>query len=214
MKLLDASLLAVTGVLVALAAPTAIEIGTLAYRGRQPPKSLGPAPGFTDLLADVPQFGGEGATLDAVLFFDYDCPACRTGKVALDGLIEEYSNMLSLTVRHFPVISDHSVIAARAAFCADEKGRFRPVNDLLLSPDLPPASFASAIPGMHEEAGFDTVEEWMECVEGLESGIAISDDLAKGMALGVSGTPTFLLDGEIFEGGIAAFGRLVKERAK
>jgi protein-disulfide isomerase len=214
MKPFDVVLAISTVVLVALAAPTAFQIATLAYETRQPPEALGEVPRFTALVADAPRIGPQGAALEAVVFFDYACAACRRGAEALDALLDEYSTEVSLTFRHFPLISDHSVLAARAAECADQRGAFQPIHQLLLSAEFPPASFATAIPELFREAGFETRGDWMACVEGLESGIAVSDDLASAMALGISATPTFLLNGEVFEGGIAAFGRLLRQRAK
>jgi protein-disulfide isomerase len=82
--------------------------------------------------------------------------------------------------------------AAEAARCAGEQGQFWPYHDLLF---LSRPSFArEALIGYAERLKLDT-GAFTACVDSGRHKDAVSADMAEGRALGVTGTPTFFVNG-------------------
>ena len=85
------------------------------------------------------------------------------------------------------------------AYCAQEQGKFWEANDYLFAHgrDRSPVSVEDLASG----AGLDA-EKLRACLSGDKARRAIQRDLAAGRALGVRGTPTFVVAGVTYPGRI------------
>lgn len=138
--------------------------------------------------------GPPEAPLTIIEFADFQCPACRAFKADVEELRRRYPNDVRLIYRHFP-LSTHPVAvpAARASECAAEQGKFKAMHDALYEDQasigvVPWSSFAQA-------AGLPDLRRFEACISRSEPFQALEKDIAAGNRLGISGTPTVLVNG-------------------
>ena len=130
-------------------------------------------------------------------FGDYQCPYCRMAAADLEKLRAAYPNKVATVYRHFPLSTIHpeSVAAATASECAAAQGRFEPFHLMLYANvesfgTKPWNAFAS-------EAGVGLLADFEACQTSDETKAALVEDRAAGRALGVVGTPTFLINDKL-----------------
>ncbi|MEU6910133.1 DsbA family protein [Streptomyces coeruleorubidus] len=133
---------------------------------------------------------------------DLQCPDCRTALDDLRSLRARYGHRLELRLRHFPLEKNkHAFAAAQAAEEAWEQGRGWEYAEALLGrveelgrkgePFL--VELASELDMDAEE--FDTA-----LIDGRHI-LIVDADQAEGKAIGVTGTPTYVIGGERLDGG-------------
>lgn len=90
-------------------------------------------------LPDVEWRGNKNAGISVVTWSDFECPYCARFVSTIDQLLDEYSNDVRFTFRHFP-LSFHAQAqkAAEAYECAKEQGKTYEMHDELF--DLASAS--------------------------------------------------------------------------
>lgn len=148
------------------------------------------------------RLGPETAAATIIEFGDYQCPYCRESEAHLEAIRREYGNDVSLVYRHFPLPGHGSAYAAaRAAECAGKQDRFWEFHELLYSTtswieDTSEAGLA----GLADRAGVASVEQFARCLAGREIDDHVNADVAAGRELGIRGTPTFLVNGELHAG--------------
>ncbi len=153
-----------------------------------------------------PVFGSPNAPTTIVEFSDYQCPNCR--QFALDvmpWLRESWiaNGMVRVVYRDFAIRGEASTLAARAAHCAGEQGRYWAYHDRLFAWHGEGNAFtSSALAGLANEIGIDG-RRLSTC---LDSGrhterVQASTDFAH--AQGFEGTPTYLIDGRKAAGALA-----------
>jgi protein-disulfide isomerase len=142
---------------------------------------------------DDPSLGPEDAPITIVEFSDFNCPYCqRFHHDTFQPLLENYGDKIHFVYRDFPVTSQESYRAAQAAQCANEQGEFWPYHDALFTGalELGPAAYRQYA----EELGLDS-EALMQCVEEERYAEEVQEDARYASGLGVSGTPTFFING-------------------
>jgi protein-disulfide isomerase len=145
--------------------------------------------------------GREDAPVVIYEFADFQCPACAQFATFYTPLIKERL-VEPGTVRYvyydFPLAQHpHSFVAARAARCADEQGRFWEYHDLLYGRQSTWSSMRNAVDffvDLGREAGLDQ-RQFEACVRSDRYQEEVSRSLRLGEALGVSGTPTLFVNG-------------------
>ena len=90
----------------------------------------------------------------------------------------------------------HACLYAKLAVCAGEQGRFWHANDYLFAHGREPNPVTPEV--MAEAVGLDG-EKLSECLERRGSGM-IRSDIEAGVRLGITGTPTFQVDGQLYVG--------------
>ena len=78
------------------------------------------------------QNGNPSAPVEILEYTDFQCPACRSSKPILAGIMAKYPGQVRLVFKHYP-LPGHvwAKPAHRAAECAHDQGRFWPYHDLL-----------------------------------------------------------------------------------
>lgn len=165
----------------------------------------GSQPACDDLAAAVSDRDHVKGTLPAPLvlveYGDYECPYCLNAWPIAKELKQHFGARLAFVFRHFPqgTIHPHAAAAARAAEAAGEQGKFWPMHDLLFShqQDLGEIDFTHLALRLGLE-----VYRFESNLE-LESHLRkIRDDFAGGIRSGVSGTPTFFINGCRYSGAV------------
>ncbi|MGD9484230.1 DsbA family protein [Streptomyces sp. TRM70308] len=138
--------------------------------------------------------------LDAWL--DLQCPDCHAALDDLAAWRERYGERLEIRLRHFPLAKHpHAYAAAQAAEEAFAQGRGEEYAAALLARTAELG--ARGEPVLLEVAaalGLD-VDEVESCLIDGRHLLAVDADQAEAKALGVTGTPTYLLAGERLDGG-------------
>lgn len=140
---------------------------------------------------------------------DLACSDVADGVEELDELREELGDSVVVRIRHFPLVSH--VWAVAAAQCqveaqAQGRGREFALHALAMIDEVEgPGDYVE----LAEHLGLDADEVASALFDGRHAA-AVAQDAAEGRALGVTGTPTFVVDGllvgagDTLEGGIAA----------
>lgn len=144
---------------------------------------------------DDPSWGNADAPVTIIEFSDFQCPYCRVFyQTTLVTLLERYPKQVRFVYRDFPLASIHpqATLAAEASQCAHAQGRFWEFHNAVfanidrLGPDL----YQSLAISM----GLDK-ERFAACVNSREFSAEVEKDFNDARALGVTGTPTFFING-------------------
>jgi protein-disulfide isomerase len=149
--------------------------------------------------ADGHRVGPQDASVTITEFSDFECPYCRTTARDLRIIRDRYPNQVAVVFRHMPLRSHQfAVPAARASECAASQGGFDAMHDALFqsqdSLGVVPWSRFAATAGLKDVGAFD------HCM--AESGpiAAVARDTSAGRRLGVTGTPTLLINEQLVVG--------------
>ena len=137
---------------------------------------------------------GEGS-VTVVEFFDYRCPYCKVAAPQLPDFVKSHKDM-RLVFKEYPILSEISVHAAKAAIAARNQGKYMPVHlAFMAAKDLND----EAIDKILIESGVDLqkakVDEDSEATTKEIEGVR-----ALAEALGVDGTPAFVVGSDSIAG--------------
>ncbi len=114
----------------------------------------------------------------------------------MDKYVED--GTLRLEWRDFPYLGQESVNAALAARAAQEQGKFWEYHDLLYENQSGGFSDERLVELAHE-AGLD-VERFEEDLASGRFEQAVAEDFREGQEMGITGTPTFVINGRVLAG--------------
>ncbi len=149
---------------------------------------------------DPMALGEVDAPVVMLAYSEFQCPFC--GKFARDTaptLIEEYveDGTLRIEWRDFPYLGPQSTTAAQAGRAAAAQDSFWAFHDELYDHQLPPNSGGldeDYLAGIAAEIGLD-VEQFRTDLTSAAAEQAVARDFAQGQAIGVTGTPAFVING-------------------
>ncbi len=149
-------------------------------------------------LGTAPSKGSATAAVTLVEFSDFQCPYCQRINPVLDEVLTSYGDQVRLVFMQFPLTSIHpqAFKAAEAALCADAQGDFWPMHDGLFA--QPKKLTPGDLEQRAKDLGLD-MTAFSTCLDGGESAAEVRRQMAAGRAAGVSGTPTFLVNGRLLE---------------
>jgi Na+/H+ antiporter NhaA/predicted DsbA family dithiol-disulfide isomerase len=159
----------------------------------------GTAEDIVDLAEDVdPERdhirGPDDAPVTLLEYGDYECPYCGQAEVVIRELLESFGDDLRYVWRHLPLSDVHAraQMAAEAAEAAGAQGAFWEMHDRLIDDE-------GQLRRYPEELGLDTQRFWDE-VRRREYAPRVADDVASADASGVTGTPSFFINGRRHQG--------------
>lgn len=157
-----------------------------------------PAAIMQQIVHDDSHVVGEGP-VQVVEFGDYQCPACAQAHPTVQRLKEEYSDKITFVYSHFPLPGNpNAKPAAEAAEAAAAQGKFWEMHSKLFESQTQWASVSdptSLFVQYAEELDLDK-DAFTEDVQANAYKDRISRDQSDGYAVGVSGTPTFFINGK------------------
>jgi protein-disulfide isomerase len=164
-------------------------------------------------IAGAPSKGPDTAPVTLVLFSDFHCPYCKQLEDAnLPGqLLTKYGDQLKFVWIDYPIDQLHPQArpAHEAARCAGEQGKFWEYYKALYtgSPKSGEQLKAAAQAAGLESATFET------CLASNKYQAAVQKDIDQGKRLGITGTPTFFVNGRPLVGAqpLDAFIRLIDD---
>ncbi|GAA2979604.1 DsbA family protein [Streptomyces fulvorobeus] len=136
------------------------------------------------------------------IWCDLQCPDCHQALTDVHALRARYGDRLDVRLRHFPLERHkHAYAAAQAAEEAYAQGVGWPYAEALLArtADLARAG-ESVLLDVARELGLDAEEFDTALIDGRHL-LIVDADQAEGKAIGVTGTPTYVIGDERLDGG-------------
>ncbi len=173
--------------------------------GQDPDNDMGnqePTVDMAEIIDDDSIKGDANAPVTIVEFSDFECPFCaRFYEQTLPQIEEEYieTGQVKLVFRDFPLTSIHpnAQKAAEAAECAGEQEMYWEMHDVLFEEGV--SGGVSTFKQYADDLGLDT-EEFNSCLDSGEMADEVSMDMTDGTALGIRGTPGFIINGQLVSG--------------
>ena len=137
--------------------------------------------------------GDADATVTLVEYGDYECPSCLATQPTVERLLDELPHV-RFVFRHFPLTSVHAHAsqAAQAAEAAAAQGQFWPMHAALYK--RPGGLELDDLDRLALRLGVE-VYRFQSDLTGNKYTAKIKRDIDGGRASGVTGTPTFFLNG-------------------
>lgn len=205
--------------LVASLTVLAIIVFTLLIRReiRQPAMAASPIHVVRDWEAAAGRHrrGPANAEVSVVVFADFQCPSCSVLAAALDSVVRASRTRTAVSFRHLPLTDIHPVAfyAAMAGECAAAQSRFWALHDLLFQ--------------QQDSIGRVAWGEWarramipdsalfMRCLDQKRVATRVDEDVNVARALGITVTPTLLINERLTVGVVSAdsLRQLIREAA-
>lgn len=136
--------------------------------------------------------GSPNAPVVIVEFADFQCPYCRQEEGVLKKVLAKYGDKVAFAFRDFPVSELHPLAgqAAEASRCAADQGDYWIFHDMLMTGQIDSLGIKqSAVALKLDQKQFDS------CLAIGKFKDAVERDRQDADRLGVSGTPTFFING-------------------
>ena len=164
-----------------------------------------------DSKGDIADFvwGPADAPVQILEFADFECGACQAVYPEIEALLKEHRGVIRYSLRHFPLdmscnkrltrpMHQHACKLAEVAQCAGAQGKFWDVVPILYEIGSQIVSDQTlldrALMGELPSINLDR-NEFKRCMDsGFERGV-IAGDIDVADSLGLSGTPTFWING-------------------
>ncbi len=140
--------------------------------------------------------GAEDGDVVLVEFFDFACPYCRQGKADVDRLLRE-DPKLKVVWRDFPVLGPESERYAMASLSAASQSRYRAFLDAAFAAPGPPSE--ERLISTIRRAGLDERRTAADLAS-ADLRKELDSNLALGRALGLTGTPSYVVGNRIISG--------------
>lgn len=132
---------------------------------------------------------------------DFQCPPCGILHPVLKQIEQEYGDQLRVVFRHFPLAKIHknAMMAAQAAEAARNQGKFSQMHDRLYGTQNGWKDLADARPtfiGYARELGLN-LEQFTRDMDSTAVAQRITADMQRGSGVGVTGTPTVFIEGQM-----------------
>jgi len=166
-----------------------------------------------DMAARVPR-GNPAGKLVVVEFSDFQCPFCKQATGPVRDLLKKHPQDVVLYYKHLPITQLHPLAykMAMASECArDQKAQsFWVFHDRFFAepPIRDESSLRDQISQLAGQEGLDP-KKFLKCYDNGEQGPRIDRDMADARKIGVTATPTFLLNGE-FKAGLQPLDEMEK----
>jgi protein-disulfide isomerase len=152
--------------------------------------------------APGPSKGPQDAPVVLVEFSDFQCVYCRKfWQETLPRIEEHYirSGKVRFVYRHLAILGEASVLAAQAAACAHDQGKFWEYHDALFRNSSPLAYTAARLKRYAGQSGLDE-QPFSACLDSGQHADRVEAERVLGRTLGASGTPAFLINGQLLIG--------------
>jgi protein-disulfide isomerase len=140
--------------------------------------------------------GRADAPIVIVEFFDYRCPYCHAAMEWVSDIARTRSDV-RVVLKEFPILSEASMEAARAAIAAMPQGRYWAFHRALMSfrGDLT----SQRIDALARESGVD-VARMRRAMNDPEITLLLEENRAHAIDLNNTATPLFMINGEMVAG--------------
>ncbi len=173
----------------------------------QPPRSKVEA-------GDAPSKGPANAPVTIVEFSDFQCPFCGRARPTVKQIIETYGDKVRYVFRDFPLsFHKQSLKAHEAAQCANDQGKYWEMNTKLFESQT--QLDVDNLKKYAKDLGIDA-KAFDQCLDSGKFTKKIQSSIDYGSSVGVSGTPSFFVNGIPVSGArsFADFKQLIDDELK
>lgn len=150
---------------------------------------------------DDPYLGSPQAKVKIIEFGDFQCPFCKEEFLVIRKIAIDYGDQVQIIFRDFPLTSIHPLAqkAAEAAGCAQAQDQFWPYHDkiFLNQENLSEDNFLM----FANELNLN-LAQFQTCLNSGSREAEVKNDYQDGQALGISGTPSLIINNTLIEGGL------------
>lgn len=162
----------------------------------QPPTGQPTAPKFD--LSNAPMKGKADAKITIVEYSDFQCTFCaRFYTQTYPSILKDWvdSGKAKFYFKHFPLTQIHPQAqkASEASECAKDQGKFWEMHDKIFENQNTLA--ITDLKKFAADLKLDTAK-FDKCLDGNEKAAIVAADLQEGIANGVTGTPSFFVNGQ------------------
>lgn len=198
----------VSAVVVAVMVAAVIALVRIASPSGDEPAAAEPLPSGSSIPADVLVRADSHRLSTApagspvfVEFLDLECEACRAAFPVVEQLRADYAGKVEFVLRYFPIPSHANAMnAALAVEAAARQGKLEQMYTRMYQTQAQwgekSESQASVFRQFAQELGLD-LAAYDADIASPQVQARVEKDRKDGIALGVQGTPTFFLDGEM-----------------
>ena len=149
------------------------------------------------LIGDSPVLGASDRKIVMLVFSDFQCPFCATANKGVKEFMTKHKDKVTLVYKHFPLTQIHpeALPAARAAWAANKQGKFWEYHDALFANQ---AKLGEAF--YLETATSLKLDTTKFNSDRKAADNFIVQDFQLGRKIGIDGTPTFIMNGEVVTG--------------
>jgi protein-disulfide isomerase len=142
---------------------------------------------------DRPSIGPEDASVVFLEFGCYTCPFTKQFNLqVVNQLIEEYGDRVKFVYRSVPIARTiGSDLAALAAKCADDQGKFWEYSNLVFGSNIYTTETFTRFAG---QLDLD-VEEFNQCLSSRKYATELSEDISEARKAAITVTPTVFING-------------------
>ena len=147
---------------------------------------------------NIPYMGSDKPKVIIIEFFDYNCGYCKKSLDAVTELLRTEFD-LKISFRDYPILAPSSRTAAKAALASREQGKYFIFHSALMNMqgNLNEDKIFSIATNLG--MNLDKLKEDMDKLE-IDNIIKDNETLAK--KLNIRGTPTFIINGELYAGAL------------
>ncbi len=189
-------------ILSAIAVTLLIRYSSIGRRTAVAPQTPGTVSDWHRIAAEGWRTGSETPDLTLTVFSDYQCPYCRRLWASIDTVLRSDSLKVAVVYRHLFNPSSHHLArhAAIAAECAGLQGKFWQYHALLFERQ----QYLSDTSWVHlaQQAAIEDLSTFGACLSSATPAERVSQDLRVAADVGAAVTPTFLVDDELWTGGV------------
>lgn len=142
--------------------------------------------------------GNPDGDVTLVEFFDYNCGFCKRSLKDLMALIET-DKKLKVVFKEFPILSEGSVYAARAAMASVKQGKYMEFHSTMMQ--LRGSATPTSVLEAAEEVGLD-IAKLKKDMTAPYIDKHIAETLRVATAIGVNGTPAFIVGDRVIGGAV------------
>jgi protein-disulfide isomerase len=144
-------------------------------------------------LDDDASKGPLKAPITIVEFSDYQCPYCSKAESTVTDVLKKYGDKIHFVYRDYPLsFHQNSEVAAEASECAKDQGKFWEMHNAMFANQdkLASADLVTTAAGL----GLDK-DKFKACLDSGQKKQEVQKDFQDGQKYGVTGTPTFFING-------------------
>lgn len=163
--------------------------------------------------------GNPDARVTFIEYGDFQCPACASMYPIVKEVAEKYPNDVRIIYRHMPLTAIHPFAqsAAQASEAAAKQGKFWEMHDMLYEKQREWSNPSQGVNPINiftqyaDELGLN-LDQFGEDFNSREVRNKVSRDAAAAREIGVRGTPSFVLNGQLINnpGSVAQFSQLIE----
>jgi len=156
---------------------------------------------WTNLIRpNNPTIGNDDAKITIISFIDFTCPYCKAHFPMHQYITQKYAPVVKIVFKHLPLTSihEHAHAAAEATSCAGAQGKFWQYHDIVFNlTEVNEDTLYTAA----TSAGLN-LEQFNTCFVNNSYMSSIEQDVNDAIEVGLRGTPTHIVNGEVIEGNL------------